>query len=61
MKKNSSTDVFVATVRRKLEIDRISVSVPKLVKSSVLAWFPFQQVAPRQVSVSSETLSEFRR
>ena len=45
-----------------VEVDRISVSVsaPKLVKSLVLACFRFRYVKPRQVSVSAETVSEFR-
>ena len=45
-----------------IEVDRISVSVsaPKLVKRLVLAWFRFWYVKPLQVSVSAETVSEFR-
>jgi len=42
----------------RLEVDRISVSAPKLVKSLVSAWFRFRNVKPRQVS--AETVSEFR-
>jgi len=43
-----------------VEVDWISVSAPKLVKSLVSAWFRFWYVKPRQVSFSAETVSEFQ-